>query len=61
MTPAPLLLRVTEAAEVLGLGRRKMYELLDAGEIKSVYIGRARRIPAGELERYVDELVNGRS
>lgn len=54
--PRKRLYRVTEAAEQLGIGRRKMYDLLDANLISSVYIGRARRIPSDELDRYVDTL-----
>lgn len=56
----PLLLNVAEAAASLGIGRRKMYELLDEKVIASVRIGRARRVPRQELERYVEELFNAR-
>ena len=37
-----LLLSLVEAARRLGIGRTSMYELLDAGEIESVHIGRLR-------------------
>ena len=47
-----LLLRPTEAAETLGISRAKLYELLSAGEIRSVRIGRSRRIPTRVLEEY---------
>jgi excisionase family DNA binding protein len=51
-----LLLTVVEAAHQLGLGRSKLYELLAAGDIESVHIGKARRVPREALERYVGEL-----
>ena len=51
-----LLLRVEEAAVVLGLGRSMMYELLASGAINSVSIGRARRVATSELDRYVRRL-----
>lgn len=48
-----LLLTVTEAARALGLGRSLVYELVAAGEIASIKIGRARRIPMSALESFV--------
>ena len=48
-----LLLRPDEAAEVLGVGRSKLYELLAAGDLPSVRIGRAVRVPVSALERWV--------
>jgi excisionase family DNA binding protein len=52
-----LLLTITEAAEAIGLGRSKVYELVAAGVIESVQIGRSRRIPVQAIHRYVDQLV----
>ncbi|WP_322756370.1 helix-turn-helix domain-containing protein [Frankia sp. Cas3] len=51
-----LLLTPTEAAELLGVSRTTVYELLNAGQIESVRIGRARRIPRVVLVAYVDRL-----
>ncbi len=51
-----LLLTTTEAAELLGLSRTTVYELLNAEQIESVRIGRARRIPRAALVAYVDRL-----
>jgi excisionase family DNA binding protein len=51
-----LLLKPEEAAEVIRVGRSKMYELLASGAIKSVKIGALRRIPARALEEYVAAL-----
>lgn len=45
----PLLLHVSEAAELLGLSRSKTYELVAAGVIPSVKIGKSVRIPRQEL------------
>ncbi len=44
------------AAAVLGIGRSKLFELIAAGEIETVQIGRSRRIPAQALEDYVQRL-----
>lgn len=52
----PLLLTVEEAREALGLSRSKFYDLLGTGEIETVHIGTARRVPAEALEKYVAAL-----
>jgi excisionase family DNA binding protein len=49
---SPGLLR-EEAADWLGLSKRKTYELISREEIASVYIGRSRRITFAALERFV--------
>jgi excisionase family DNA binding protein len=50
------LLTVPESAELLGISRSKLYEELTLGRIKSVRIGRARRVPTEEIERYLELL-----
>ena len=50
-----LLYRPAEAAELLGVGRSKIYALLAAGEIPSVRVGKSIRVPAGELRKWVQE------
>ena len=51
-----LLLTVLEAARRLNVSRSLMYELLAAGEIESVHVGRLRRIPVDALTAYVARL-----
>ena len=51
-----LLLTPREAADLLGIGRSKLYELLQAGQIPSVRIGKCRRIPATALRELVERL-----
>jgi excisionase family DNA binding protein len=51
-----LLLTPEHAAELLAVGRTKIYELLRTGALESVRIGAARRIPAAALTAYVDKL-----
>ena len=58
--PGPkLLLTVEEAARELSLGRSLLYELLLRGELRSVKVGRCRRIPRADLEAFVEELRAG--
>lgn len=49
----PLLLRPSEAALALGIGRSKLYALLASGELPVVRIGRCVRIPRDALERWI--------
>ncbi len=49
-----LLLTMTEAARVLSVGRTTMYELVGAGEVEVVHIGRSARVPVAALEEYVE-------
>lgn len=51
-----LLLTPEEAAEVLSIGRSKLYELLAEGLVASVRVGTCRRIPAGALVEFVTRL-----
>jgi excisionase family DNA binding protein len=57
MVDQRLLYKVTEAAKLLSLSRSEVYKLLAQGTLKSVRVGRARRIPAAELHRFVEGLV----
>jgi excisionase family DNA binding protein len=50
---AELLLRIPEAARVLGVGRTTLYRLIDNGDIRVLRIGRAVRIPVDELQAFV--------
>ncbi len=53
------LLRPEEAAEALGVSRSRFYELLSAGLIDSVNIGRSRRVTPEALDAYVASLPKG--
>jgi excisionase family DNA binding protein len=52
----PLLLKTSEAARRLGISRSFLYEQMAMGEIESVRIGYARRIPTAALDNYVARL-----
>jgi excisionase family DNA binding protein len=51
-----LLLTVSEAAERLGCGRTFVYELISAGELETVKLGRLRRVPVAALDALVERL-----
>jgi excisionase family DNA binding protein len=54
------LLTIPEVADRLAVSRAFVYELVAAGEIPAVSIGRARRVPESELDGYVHRLVDER-
>jgi excisionase family DNA binding protein len=51
----PLLIDVTEAAKLLSLSRAKVCQMANHGEIPSVRVGRAVRIPRDQLIAWVND------
>lgn len=52
-----LLVTVDEAARRLSIGRSHLYEHLLRGTLRSVRIGRSRRIPSRDLEAFIEALL----
>ena len=57
----PLLLKIPEVMARLAVGQTKVYELMSSGELRSVKVGRSRRVPSDELERFMAELDDSRT
>jgi len=55
LSNAKLAYTVREAAELLSLSRSLVYELIHAGQIETIKIGRARRITARQLATYLSQ------
>jgi excisionase family DNA binding protein len=51
-----LLLSAEDVAEALTISRTRVYEILAAGELFSVKLGKVRRIPRESLKEYIDKL-----
>jgi excisionase family DNA binding protein len=51
-----LLYTVVEAAEQLSLSRAQVYRLIDSRQLKSVTVGRSRRITLAQLQSFLQEL-----
>ena len=49
----PLLLRMTEAARLLGVSRSTMYQIVGSGEVPVVRLGRSVRVVRARLEAWV--------
>ena len=50
-----LLLKASEVADRLSIGRATAYEMMAAGVLPTVRIGRAVRVPARSLEIWIEE------
>jgi excisionase family DNA binding protein len=55
----PLLVDAETAAGLLSIGKRKLWELTNCGEIPSVKIGRCVRYAVADLTEYVEQLRRG--
>lgn len=51
----PLLLSVREVAFELGLSTRRIYQMIAAGELDMVKIGKASRVPSAAVRRLAGE------
>jgi excisionase family DNA binding protein len=57
MEKQPILVTVDELAARLSIGRTVAWELVRKRKIKSVKIGRTRRIPITAIQEYVEQLI----
>lgn len=55
---SPLLLTIEESADRLRIKRSKLYQLVATGELKSIKVGRLRRILVRDLEAFVERLAS---
>ncbi|HZN72699.1 MAG TPA: helix-turn-helix domain-containing protein [Micromonosporaceae bacterium] len=53
-----LLLTPEEAAEILSVGRSTVYDLMRLRLLRSVKLGKSRRIPAAACRELVDRLLD---
>jgi excisionase family DNA binding protein len=51
-----VLLKIPDVMERLSVGQTKVYELLSSGELRSVKVGRSRRVLSDDLDRFIAEL-----
>ena len=49
---------VEETSQILHIKRTKTFELIGNGTLKSLKIGRARRIPQSEIEAFIKKLLD---
>lgn len=51
---------VVEAAAILGISRSKLYQFIAAGEIRTIRIGRLRKIPVAAIDEFLATRESGR-
>ena len=51
----PLLMSVRDVAFELGLSTRRIYQLIHSGELASVKIGKASRVPSASVRKLAGE------
>lgn len=56
VVPAPITVRVPEAARMLGLSRSRIYELITSGDIETIKLGRATLVPVDGLHALIERL-----
>jgi excisionase family DNA binding protein len=49
-----LLLTLPEVSRVLAISRSKLYDLLNSGNLPSVYIGKSRRVRISDVQAFVN-------
>ena len=54
----PLSLSIEEARAATGLGRTKLYQLINSGELKARKIGKRTVILKGDLDAFLENLKN---
>jgi excisionase family DNA binding protein len=52
----PLAVRPKDGFNAIGVGVTKGYELINAGELQAIKIGRATRITTASIKAYVEKL-----
>ena len=55
-SPEPISVRVRTAVQLTGISRSRIYELIAAGEIETVKIGRSTLIPYRCLKRLIGQI-----
>jgi excisionase family DNA binding protein len=58
MESKPILVSVADAAHMLSIGRTAAWELVRKQKIKSVKIGRTRRVPIAAIQEYIQRLLD---
>jgi excisionase family DNA binding protein len=58
MTKVPILYIPQEVAEIMSISRSQVYNLMNSNQLKSVHIGRSRRITMDQIHEFVGQLTS---
>ena len=56
MSDTPMLWTPAQTARMMNISRSQIYILLKRGELKSVHIGRSRRIAKDQVHQFIENL-----
>ncbi len=54
MSEDRLAVRIPEACRMIGIGRSKLYELMEAGDLETIKIGVSRLVLVSSLKAFVE-------
>ena len=60
IAPELLTVRIKEACRITGIGRSKLYELINDGEIEVIKVGAMTLVPVDGLKAFVGRVREGR-
>lgn len=52
--PEPLTVRISVATQITGIGRTKLYELIQRGDLQAAKVGRSTLVTMASLRKLVD-------
>lgn len=53
--------RIPEACRMIGIGRSKLYELMESGDIETIKVGASRLVLVSSLQAFVEQRRDGNS
>ena len=53
-----MLVSIRQASEMLSISRSVIYQLMDAGALRPIRIGRSVRLPVEQLEQFVADRIS---
>lgn len=54
MSEDRIAVRIPEACRMIGIGRSKLYELMESGELETIKIGTSRLVLVSSLQAFVE-------
>lgn len=56
MSDLPMLFNANQVAKIMGVSRSQVYNLMNSGQLRSVSIGRSRRVTNAQMQDFIATL-----
>jgi excisionase family DNA binding protein len=56
MTGLPMLFNAVQVAQIMGVSKSQVYNLMNSGRLGSVSIGRSRRVTNNQMNEFISSL-----